>query len=346
MGLHIRLILLCVGIALLQSFLFFVAHTSVFEGTPLKDMDEAQLLIALSFVSGIVGYALLEAMVAKPISAILRWVRSARKSNFKDIGPMPSLSGGNIKNLATEVAASVSVFWEMQKRLQGLSKQKEEFVTIASHQLRTPFTELSWGVESLINQKPGQDTQALAAGILVGLKRMEVVVANLVNTAAMEEGTFGYAFENVDIIAAFDELLNEYQPLARHRNIELTFQHEAALPAIRADKVRIMLAFSNLLSNAIDYTPQGGHVSIAIVPHETTWDCVIEDSGIGIPEDQILLIFNKFYRGTNARHMRQDGSGIGLYVSRNIIEAHHGSITVASREQFGSRFTVSLPYKF
>lgn len=279
------------------------------------------------------------ALYMRPIAQMRGWVRSIR-----DGAPavMPQFAHDEIGLLAREVSALTAAYMKTQENNEDLSKQKSLFTTIMAHQLRTPLTGLMWSVEALLGPDASdEERKKILPDIAVLLKRMRLIVNHILATASVDTGHYGYVMQETDIAALVQQLVADFMPVAKDRGLTLQFDHPQELPPVYADSERISIALFDLVSNAVDYTPVGGAVTVALAPGKDCVSVSVSDTGIGIPSSEMPLIFSKFYRGENARRMRADGSGLGLYLAKEIITSHGSDITVQSSSK-GSRFSFYL----
>lgn len=234
-------------------------------------------------------------------------------------------------------------------REKHVEKMKTEFVSLAAHQLRTPLSAIKWILRTLLDRDVGEITEEQAEILEKGYKsneRMILLINDLLNVARIEEGRFLYnlAYESIEEI--IEEVLVEMEHQTEEKKIELVFEKPPApLPKIRVDAEKIKLALHNLLDNAISYNKEGGRVIIAAKKDNRTNDIevAVQDTGIGIPLAQQNRLFNKFFRADNALKINTEGSGLGLFIVRNIVAAHGGKIRCESRENEGTIFRFTLP---
>ncbi|MCR4328778.1 MAG: ATP-binding protein [Patescibacteria group bacterium] len=232
-------------------------------------------------------------------------------------------------------------------REMSLMKSKGEFVTIASHQLRTPTTGIHWALQSLHDDsgKFDSQTKALIDGAFQGSELLLKIIDDLLGIAKIEEGRFGYSFANTDIVEFLDKILSQVLPIAEHAGVSLYFDKptEAFPPAI-ADPQKLAMVVSNLIENAIRYNMKNGTVTVGLkrVPNEPFIEITIKDTGIGISSEDVKKLFTKFFRADNALKLQTEGSGLGLYIVRNIIQAHGGKIWVESQLERGTIFHFTL----
>ena len=228
-----------------------------------------------------------------------------------------------------------------------LIKSKEEFVAIASHQLRTPITELNWALETIAQDRTLQaETKNLVDRTAQSAKELLSLVEDLLSISRIEEGRFGYALAETDIVAFVEKILEQTMPLAEEAGLKLYFDRpKEKLPPVIIDSSKLGMAMNNLIDNAIRYNVPNGQITVKVAraAEGPFLEISVKDTGIGLPAEEIDKLFHKFYRGTNALKFQTNGSGLGLYISRNIILAHGGRMWAESELNRGSTFTFTLP---
>ena len=230
-----------------------------------------------------------------------------------------------------------------------LSKSKSEFITIAAHQLRTPLSGIKWTSEMLLNQELGE----LNSQQLDGLKQINENIAKLIelvedllDVSKIEEGKFGYVFEKADLIKVIEEVVIAHQEMAKQYKVKIIFNKPSTnLPLILMDKDKISIVIQNLIENAIKYNVENGEVKINIelLKDKPFIQVSVEDTGIGINKNDLPKLFTKFFRSQDTLKKETSGSGLGLYISKNIIKRHGGEIWAKSIEKRGSTFYFVLP---
>jgi len=229
----------------------------------------------------------------------------------------------------------------------ALLKTKSDFVSVASHQLKTPLTYIDWGLEALAGDQTLSDpNKEIVDGALKASKLLSEIVESLLDIARIEEGRFGYKFEPADISEFLGQILERAMPEATRAGVRLYFEKPAVqLPKVFIDPQRLSLAISNLLDNGIRYNVKNGDVIVGAVQVEGKpfIQISIKDTGIGIPLEEIKKLFVKFFRADNAIKSQTEGTGLGLYISKNIIEAHGGEVRVESELNRGTTFYFTLP---
>ncbi len=230
-----------------------------------------------------------------------------------------------------------------------IERMKTEFVSISAHQLRTPLSAIKWTLKMLLDEDLGKITleqREFIQKTYASNERMIALINDLLSVTRIEEGRYLYRPVLSDIKAIVQFVINSYKEEAAKRNISLKIKKtKEKLPKILLDVEKIKLAIQNIIDNAIKYTPSGGKVTVTLKYDKKEVIISIEDTGVGVPKDQQERIFTKFFRGVNVIRMETDGSGLGLFIAKNIIEAHGGRIRFESKENKGTTFWLSLPAK-
>ncbi|MBU4078266.1 PAS domain-containing protein [Patescibacteria group bacterium] len=229
-----------------------------------------------------------------------------------------------------------------------VERLKSQFVSVAAHQLRTPLSIIKWSLCMLLDGEIGLLTNEQIEMLDKAQQtneRMIHLINDLLNVARIEEGRFMYQPKTVDMIELLEKIIEPIQALAKNKRVKFEFKKptDKTSKVIKADIEKLSLAIKNLLENAIFYTSPGGKVILSAGRINNDVLVSVKDSGIGIPKDQQKRVFNKFFRGDNAVRMETEGTGLGLFITKNIIEAHEGKISFESEEGKGTTFKFSLP---
>jgi signal transduction histidine kinase len=234
------------------------------------------------------------------------------------------------------------------ERIKEIDRAKTEFVSIASHQLRTPLTSISWFTEMLMKSEIGElnDKQKEYLGeIYRGNQRMIDLVNDILNTSRIDTGILISDPITISLKETLESVLSEIVPLFEDKGIEIIKDYGENIPQINADPELAQVIFQNLLSNSLKYTPKGGSVTIGISDQGANVLIKISDSGYGIPKEQQSRIFTKLFRADNIRSKETDGTGLGLYIARAIVRQSGGKIWFDSVENTGTNFYVTFPIK-
>jgi len=294
-------------------------------------------------------------------------------STFPTIEPVVRIVGGEIKgvfrkeikikeNLILEVS-TIPMMREEEKfgaliilhdvsREKLIERMKTEFVSLSAHQLRTPLSAIKWTLKMLLDGDLGKITEEQRDFIEKTYKsneRMINLINDLLDVSRIEEGRYLYkpVLTNLESIIQF--VVNSYKEEIERKKLKFQFKKpKLKLPEVIVDVEKIKLAIDNLLGNAIGYTPAGGEVTVSLKCVKKEIELSVKDTGVGIPKDQQGRVFTKFFRAANAIRMETEGSGLGLFIAKNIIEAHGGKIWFESEEKKGTtfHFTLPIPEKF
>ncbi len=236
----------------------------------------------------------------------------------------------------------------MVEQVVYLNKMKSEFVSVASHQLRTPISAIKWESELLLSKyKKGLNKKQLRniENISKLSQKMIKLVNDLLDVARIDQDRLVMRNKKVNLNEIVQTIISESKLLFESRNIELVFNVKKKLPLVFVDPYKIKLVIENLVNNAFKYTTNGGKVEVNL--RLKTKGCFlifeIKDNGVGIPADQIKNIFQKFFRSSNAVKYQTEGTGLGLYIAKSIVEQLGGKIWFKSTENVGSIFSFSVP---
>jgi PAS domain S-box-containing protein len=231
-------------------------------------------------------------------------------------------------------------------REKAIERMKTEFVSISAHQLRTPLSAIKWTLKMFLDGDLGELTKEQREFLEKTYKsneRMINLINDLLNVARIEEGRYLYRPVLADIVPICQSVIDSYKEEIEKKNLKFEFKRPKELPKVRVDIEKISFAIQNLLENAIRYNREGGEIEITLEEKEGKIKFSIKDTGIGIPKDQQHRVFTKFFRAPNAMKMETEGSGLGLFITKNIIEAHGGRIWFESEEGKGTTFYFTLP---
>lgn len=230
-------------------------------------------------------------------------------------------------------------------KLAQANKMKTEFVSIASHQLRTPLAAIRWSLNLMNDQraKTAEKTADYLNLIKENNERMIRLVNDLLDVSRIDMGRMILFPRQTNIYILTQKIVNASSLFAQASNIILSLEAPANLPNIMADPEKISVVIQNLIDNAIKYTPSKGEIKIAMTADKKLVKIAVRDTGVGIPEDQQKYIFKKFFRSDNAMRNQTVGTGLGLFIARSIVKESQGKIWFESKEGQGTTFFFTLP---
>ena len=232
-------------------------------------------------------------------------------------------------------------------REKTVERMKTEFVSIAAHQLRTPMSAIKWTLRMILDGDLGPITgeqRDFLDKTYISNERMISLINDLLNVTRIEEGRHLYNLVPVNLEDIVKNITASYAEIAKRKNIILEYvEPKGKLPQVKVDVEKIRLAASNLVENALKYTPAKGTITVKMELVDGRVQMSVKDTGVGILKEQQERIFTKFFRGANVMRMETEGTGLGLFISKNIIETHGGKIWFESEEGKGATFYFNLP---
>lgn len=249
-----------------------------------------------------------------------------------------------IRNAEGEIMGFTKTLHDTSKEKE-LDEMKSEFLSVTSHQLRTPLSSLRWLLELLRKGRLGEMTEEQMEVVKkmddMNL-RMIALVEDLLGATRVEQGQMQYEFGVCQIENIIQQLIEDLQSQVAAKNLSLSADLQDDLPELNCDEKKIRLVVQNLVENAIRYTTRGSIVVRAFSENDQL-TVEVQDTGIGLDDDEKRKIFMKFYRGKRARQLEPEGTGLGLYLIQNIVRKHGGTLSVDSERGKGSTFRVTFP---
>jgi len=291
------------------------------------------------------GLDLTESLLFKTIKERKVYINEVRLFQTKEGNKIPVKITITPIMLDGNVTGAVEAFRDVTKELE-IDRAKTEFVSLASHQLKTPLSAINWYIELLLSEDSGKlnkDQKDLVSEIQIGAKRMNDLINALLNVSRIDMGTFAVDPEPTDIIELCDSVLHELKKQIKDKEMVINTMYQKGLNKFNVDPKLMRIVLQNLLTNAIKYTPTKGKIDIEIKSDGKNMIFNISDNGYGIPKNQQNKIFSKLFRADNVLTKETDGTGLGLYIVKSIIESSNGKIWFESEENKGTKFFITIP---
>ncbi len=298
-----------------------------------------RLVIGWTILGTLLWAALVSLLLAQRIAGPIQEMRTAtmRMAAGQLTERVPARTSDELGDLARSLNY-------MAAELERLDAMRREFVADASHELRTPVANLAVAVEALRASVPasGPETAGLLDAVEREVERLRTLVGNLLDLSSVESGRLQLHLVPTDIAETAERVIESFRARASQQGITLEQLGPTRGLTALADPDRMTQVLSNLLENALKFTPAGGRVTITVSEHRGVIAARIEDTGPGIPTDDLSHVFDRFFKADRSRS-GQKGAGLGLAIARGLIVAQGGEITAENRPEGGARFTVTLP---
>ncbi|HEU5187861.1 MAG TPA: ATP-binding protein [Candidatus Saccharimonadales bacterium] len=250
------------------------------------------------------------------------------------------------ETLKKEVADATAQLRETNRKLKKLDEIKDEFISMASHQLRTPLTSVKGYISMVLEGDAGpvapQQKQLLDEAF-TSAQRMVYLIGDFLNVSRLQSGKFVIEWKPTNLAIVVKEEVDQLRETAARHHIKLQYQAPSSFPTLMLDENKMRQVVMNFADNAIFYTRPGGTVKMVLLATATEVRFEVQDNGIGVSATEQHKLFTKFFRAENARKVRPDGTGIGLFMAKKVVAAHGGSIIFESQEGKGSTFGFTLP---
>jgi signal transduction histidine kinase len=298
-------------------------------------INKTLIVVAAAFtiIASIVA-ALMTSHITRPITAAIGVTRHIAQGNYR-----PPVQHKSSMKEANDLLAAINA---MSEKLEIKEQQKQQMTADIAHELRSPLQNLQSQVDAMIDGIVQPDTACLAS-CQEEIQRLIGIVRQLQELYVLENNPFELLKEQFDFLPLAEQVCREFENPARKKHITLRRQIPAPAP-VYGDKTRIKQGLVNLLANAIAYSGEGGSVTLAYKQTGNTAHISVTDTGRGIPAEDLPHVFERFYRVDKSRNHLSGGMGIGLSITKAIVEAHGGTITAESEAGQGAVFTIMLPY--
>ena len=235
---------------------------------------------------------------------------------------------------------------ETIKKLSDIDNTRQEFVSNVSHELKTPITSMKVLADSLVQNEYAdlKMYKDFMSDIVDEIDRESKIITDLLTLVKMDKKSSTMNIEEININQLLEVILKRVSPIANQRNIEITYESYREVLA-EVDEVKLSLALSNIIENAVKYNVDNGWVKVTLNADHRFFYVKVADSGVGIPDDCKTHVFERFYRVDKARSRDTGGTGLGLAITKNVISMHNGTIKLYSESGEGTTFTIKIPIK-
>lgn len=291
----------------------------------------------LTVVIIVVGFAL-SGITVRPLRRLIKSIKDVKDGYEKDFTSVTTYS--EIETISEACA-------DMLRRMQTLDTTRQEFVSNVSHELKTPLTSMKVLADSLIGQEdiPVELYREFMTDIGAEIDRENKIINDLLSLVKMDKASGNINIESININDLLELIMKRLRPIAQRQNVDLVMESFRPVVA-EVDEVKLTLALSNLIENAIKYNNPEGWVHVSLNADHQNFFVTVEDNGIGIPKEAQDHIFERFYRVDKSHSREIGGTGLGLAIARNAIIMHRGAIKVHSLEGEGTTFTVRIPLTY
>ncbi len=298
---------------------------------------QLKVLLWLIIVAALVLIVSMSVMrtFTRPIGELSEGIR---KMTGGDLSARVNVRGNN------EFSELARAFNSMSEKIEALDITRSQFVSNASHELKTPLSTMKILIETLLYQDPVDPamTKDFLGDVNKEIDRLNRIVSDLLTLVNIDSGGMKLNLAEISLNALLDEQVKRLLPLARENGIEINLEAREEI-SIRGDALKLQQVVYNVIDNAIKYTPRGGEVETSLTRAGKKAIIRISDTGIGIPAEDLPHIFDRFYRVDKARSRATGGTGLGLSIVKQIVQLHGGSITAVSTEGKGTTFEIELP---
>ena len=298
----------------------------------------AVILQNLMFVCVIAVAILMAILVSRPLNRVTSAINEVQAGHTDEKISVPGYS---------ETAHIVEAFNQLLKRMKVLDDSRQEFVANVSHELKTPMTSIKVLADSLLVQSdaPAELYKEFMEDIVSEIDRENQIITDLLALVKMDKKVQELNITSVNINDLTELILKRLRPIARKKDVEVVFESMRPVTA-EVDEVKMTLIMTNLVENAIKYNKEHGWVKVELDADHQYFTFSVSDSGLGIPEDSLGHIYERFYRVDKSHSREIGGTGLGLAITKSAVLMHKGSITVTSVEDEGSIFTVKVPLTY
>ena len=300
---------------------------------------KGNLLLAGLAIIVIIMMIIMSQVFTEPIKKIIKVIQKMSEGHFEQ----RVLVHSEIHNEMVDLALACN---QMADQLEKVESTRQQFVSNVSHELKTPLSSIKVLSESILLQEevPKEMYVEFLHDINSEVDRMTAIINDLLTLVKLDQKEIPLNFKEVDLGEMLEDIIKRLMPLAQAKNIYIHYEKEKDITAT-IDAMKLTLAIANLVDNAIKYTPENGSVEVKLDADHQNVFISVTDTGIGIPDDEVGRVFERFYRVDKTRDRETGGTGLGLSITHSTIMMHNGSIKVYSKEEEGTTILVRVPIR-
>src|SRR3989344_44324 len=322
-------------------------------------VNQAAVFILIILAATVILSRVLARQITRPVNILQFAASKIGKGDFEQISEIKT--GDELEFLAhslNKMAQSLKEIEELRKqalqaqlleaslaREKELVEIKDSFLDTASHQLRTPVSAIRWQLELLQSEKISDTAKELVQGAYEHVEFLSEISSDLINAASYGAGYQVKNFTDVSLTKVIDEVLTQFSSQVEQAKLKISNIPAEKDVSVSGSYPALRVLFENIIRNAIRYTKSEGQVTITTINQADSVEVRVADTGIGIPAEEHKMLFRQFFRATNAIETRNVGTGLGLYIAKNIVDGHKGNIWFISERDKGTTLFISIPVK-
>ncbi len=252
------------------------------------------------------------------------------------------------RTLQKKVSEATTELKHTNARLREIDAAKDDFISMASHQLRTPLTSIKGYLSMVLEGDAGtlkEKQQSLLSEAFTSSQRMVYLISDFLNVSRIQTGKFILELKPVDLANLIKSEIQQHESITRNRGVTIVYQKPDNFPMVMLDQNKMSQVIMNFINNAVTYSKPGGLIKVELTSIGGKACLKVIDNGIGVPSHERHKLFTKFFRATNAKNQRPDGTGIGLFMAKKVVLEHGGEMLFQTKENVGSTFGFCIPIK-
>jgi len=295
--------------------------------------NSAILILGCVFLTGSIVFLVIADIIVKPLTRLTNAIKELSNGNYNV----------RVDNVGQDEISKLNQgFNQMARQLAKQDETRQKFISDISHEFQTPLTSIQ-GFANILKEEdlPKEQRVKYANIILYNSKRLSSLAKNMLQLTLLDREEIELELTNYSLVEQMNRVISTQENQAMEKNIEIVFEIPKKEIFIEGDEQRLEQVWTNIISNAIKYTNEGGLITITMKKNSKDIEVSIEDTGIGMSKEVVSHIFERFYREDKARNV--EGNGLGLAIVKSIVDLHHGKIDILSQVDVGTNFIVRLP---